>query len=268
VDVIILLTLIPLLGIATLACRRHHGEGAGRVKCASNLRQIGQGLLLYANQNKGAYPRTIYVADGESKPVWGTGASAKNPFEADGPQPNDVSAAMFLLIRTQDIGAEVFTCPETYADKDPFVTTYPPVRSNFTDVKKNLSYSIANPYPKDGVIKGPYWSGAVGPDFAIAADINPGTAGNGDNVLGVRTGSSANDMKRGNTNNHDDDGQNVLYGDGHVEFHTNPFVASSATTSTQRRRAWSSARRRMATTASCCRWMTDVWSPLPARGEG
>jgi prepilin-type processing-associated H-X9-DG protein len=31
-------------------------------------------------------------------------------------------------------------------------------------------------------------------------------------------------MKQANSNNHEDDGQNVLYGDGHVEFQKNPFV--------------------------------------------
>jgi prepilin-type processing-associated H-X9-DG protein len=31
-------------------------EGAHRVKCASNLRQIGQAIILYANENRGALP--------------------------------------------------------------------------------------------------------------------------------------------------------------------------------------------------------------------
>jgi prepilin-type processing-associated H-X9-DG protein len=31
-------------------------ETANRVKCASNLRQIGQGCVMYANDHKGAYP--------------------------------------------------------------------------------------------------------------------------------------------------------------------------------------------------------------------
>jgi prepilin-type processing-associated H-X9-DG protein len=31
-------------------------------------------------------------------------------------------------------------------------------------------------------------------------------------------------MKQANSNNHDGDGQNVLFGDGHVEFLQNPFV--------------------------------------------
>ena len=31
-------------------------------------------------------------------------------------------------------------------------------------------------------------------------------------------------MKQGNSNNHDEDGQNVLFGDGYVEFVQSPFV--------------------------------------------
>ena len=61
-------------------------------------------------------------------------------------------------------------------------------------------------------------------EFAVAADINPGTAGTGDNVLHPTTTSGARNMKFANSDNHDHDGQNVLFGDGHVEFLQNPFV--------------------------------------------
>jgi prepilin-type processing-associated H-X9-DG protein len=53
-------------------------ETANRVKCGSNLRQIGQAMLLYANENRGAYP----------------------------PRPED-------LLLTQDIESIVFVCPST-----------------------------------------------------------------------------------------------------------------------------------------------------------
>jgi prepilin-type processing-associated H-X9-DG protein len=36
-------------------------ETANRVKCGSNLRQIGQGILLYANENKGNYPPNLGI---------------------------------------------------------------------------------------------------------------------------------------------------------------------------------------------------------------
>jgi prepilin-type processing-associated H-X9-DG protein len=42
--------------------------------------------------------------------------------------------------------------------------------------------------------------------------------------MAVTTTSSARDMKQGNSNNHDEDGQNILFGDGHVSFEQNPFV--------------------------------------------
>src|SRR4029453_10123091 len=64
---------------------------------------------------------------------------------------------------------------------------------------------------------------AIGAEFAVAADMNPGTT-NGDNVNFPTTTSSAKDMKQANTNNHDKDGQNILYGDGHVAWESNPFV--------------------------------------------
>ena len=217
IDVIVLLLCVGLgilVGCYT-GCRSR--ETANRVKCASNLRQIGQALLLYSNDYNGAYPRVAYVGGADPKPVWGT----------DG-QPNDVSATLFLLLKTQDITAEVFICPSSNAEKDDYGggNNRPLDRLNFSGVKKNLSYSLHNPYVKDGLVPAgdqTYWTAGMGAEFAVAADINPGTGG-GDNVLAPTAKSSAKEMKPANTNNHDKDGQNILYGDGHVAWESNPFV--------------------------------------------
>jgi prepilin-type processing-associated H-X9-DG protein len=227
-DLFVVVVLIPLLAIAFLACQQQHEHGSNRVKCASNLRQIGQAILLYANENKGAYPRTTYVGGEVVHPVWGTGAPATQPFAANGPQPNDVTAAIFLLLRTQEIGAEVFTCPSTYTEKWDFGGGSNTALnwSNWegrAGVKLHLSYSYANPYPDDAAVKKGYkLTTALTAEFAVASDLNPGAA-NGSNVLNVITTSSSSAMKLGNSRNHDQDGQNVLYGDGHVEFEQNPF---------------------------------------------
>jgi len=225
-----LIVLICCLGLGILVgcfAGRNGHETSARVRCASNLRQIGQALLLYANDNGGHYPRVIYIPGADPKPTWGTGAAGNNPFVDV--QPNDVTAAMFLLLRTQDITSEVFTCPSSNAERDVFGggTNYPINRANFTDVKKNLSYSMHNPYVKDGLIPTDdktYWTSNMSAEFPIAADINPGTAGNGNNVMKPTTTSSAREMQFANSNNHDKDGQNILYGDGHVSWETNPFV--------------------------------------------
>src|SRR5437016_3605058 len=39
--------------------------------CASNLRQIGQAMHMYANENRGAFPRTIYDPAQANTPVVG-----------------------------------------------------------------------------------------------------------------------------------------------------------------------------------------------------
>jgi hypothetical protein len=96
-------------------------------------------------------------------------------------------------------------------------------------VQRNLSYSYANPYPDQTATSSGYkLNNSLGAEFAVASDINPGDSlsspgGTNDNVLAVTSTSSARDMKQANSNNHDEDGENVLYGDGHVEFQTNPF---------------------------------------------
>jgi prepilin-type processing-associated H-X9-DG protein len=224
VIVLLLCVGIGLLVGCWSSCRSR--ETANRVKCASNLRQIGQAMLLYANDNGGHYPRVTYVAGPEPQPVWGTGAANKEPMT--GVEPNDVTAVWFLLLRTQDITSEVFACPSSNVEKDVFGggTNGPLDRANFTDVKKNLSYSVHNPYVRDGVIPAgdtSYWTTSMGAEFAVAADISPGVAGGG-NVLVVTVKSSAKDMRQANSQNHDGDGQNILYGDGHVAWESNPLV--------------------------------------------
>src|SRR5437667_311918 len=234
VELLVVIGIIALLISILLPSLNRARETANRVKCASNLRQIGQAILLYANENKGNYPRTITSISATVVPTWGSGAVGwSDPFLANSMVTNnDVSAALFLLMRTQDIGSEVFTCPSSNAEKWDFGgganTALNWSNWNSTaGVLKNLSYSYQNPYPdQNAVSSGFKLNTSISAEFAVASDINPGTTGTNDNVLAVGTTSSARDMKQGNSNNHDEDGQNVLYGDGHVEFQQNPFCGT------------------------------------------
>jgi len=82
-----------------------------RIRCAANLRMIGQAIQMYANENKGNYPRTRYDIKTVNKVATFTNWRAKNPFGEDGPVPNDVTAAVFLLLRTQELPIEATICP-------------------------------------------------------------------------------------------------------------------------------------------------------------
>src|SRR4051812_37435343 len=94
-DLIIVLVLVALLVPVLFQASYRFAETAYRVKCGSNLRQIGQAMMLYAVDNRGEYPRTVYQAG--VSPTQFTGVYAPNPFGAGGPAPNDVTAALFLL---------------------------------------------------------------------------------------------------------------------------------------------------------------------------
>jgi prepilin-type N-terminal cleavage/methylation domain-containing protein len=201
-------------------------ETANRVKCGSNLRQIGQAMLLYGNENKGNYPRTIYQRDKAITQY--TGLEAKDPFAKDTAiKPNDVTAAIFLLIRTQDITPDVFVCPST--DLQPVKFAANTSAQDFGNFKSGdtLGYSIANPYPSTKAIEVGYkWNVTLGAEFAIAADMNPGQFEGADvtPAKGPRDERAPNTaMRMANTYNHNRDGENVLYADGHVEFVSNPF---------------------------------------------
>src|SRR5438093_2472338 len=77
-DLAVSVVLILLSAGYTLAQFARAQETANRVKCASNERQIGQAMLLYANDNRGKYA-----------PDLGT------------------------LLMTQDITIDVFVCPSS-----------------------------------------------------------------------------------------------------------------------------------------------------------
>lgn len=198
---VLLAILLPALEVAR--------ERANTLRCASNLSQIGVALLIYSNENHGSYPRTMF--DPAAPICAGTNPAASNPFASGGPQANDVTAALFLLIRTEGIPAVIFCDPytdelATEPDSAPNIGS----RSNFTDFRKNLAYSYANPYPNQAVLQNYQFTNRINPGFALAADLNPGT-GPGKN-----------------SRNHEGRGQNVLFADNHVSWETGTNVGVDA----------------------------------------
>ncbi len=266
VELLVVIGIIALLISILLPALGKARDAANRSVCGSNLHQIGLAMLIYAADNHGNFPRTYWQQNGlngftyynsASDHTWQGMRAFSNPGSTDPfanltawngdditanqapnskrPGDNDITAALFLLIRIQHLNPAVFICPGRggfYPDK---LNNLPPMqRSNFSS-PWNLSYSVAimYPYTEASAWSLNYqWGVKCKPDFAIMADLNPGESFNGSNgrncvvtISHLYNGTgpqTPNDPARiqrlANSNNHQKAGQNVLYADGHVQW--------------------------------------------------
>jgi len=188
-------------------------------QCAAHLQQLGQATRMYVLEN-GSLPRTRYEPGMQI--VAGTGAGVADPFAADGPRANDITAAIHLLRKAQRLQTDLFVCPFSDSDMAVAETVDARLQSNFSDYRRNLGYSFATPYFESS--RPVRVTRLLGASFVLAADINPGFAGLGDNAALPTIESRGRELRMANSVNHNKDGQNVLFGDGHVEWTSTAFT--------------------------------------------
>jgi hypothetical protein len=153
--------------------------------------------------------------------------------------PGNVSTGMgggimqdvFYLVGKGDVGAKQFLCksdPASVSQSNSPVanTAYPYYSPNyFTNSSAGASadfcysYSFATPFFSGGgsTVIGAWWKNSMDSSCPVAGDLNPGSVWSANAAV----------VRKGNSVNHQGDGQNLGYGDGHAEFSRTPIVGEA-----------------------------------------
>jgi hypothetical protein len=212
----------------------HHSPRRG--VCASNLKQIFTSMYTYGQDYNGAFPQVMpgEIIIGEDKAVKNLKPGLpENPFKDFPAGANhSVSENLWLLCRGEFSQSEIFICPNAPeagsridlkdgagAGVECFVN-FP-----WRDSGVTISYSFIQPWSRFGdTAKGSWdmWSADTDPRLVLGADANNGRQ---PDYKGKNNQLSFEEMKeKVNSTNHEGDGQNVMWGDGHVTFDKSSYA--------------------------------------------
>jgi len=199
------------------------------IVCGFNLSTLGKAILIYA----GDYDEKWPIAGGANSvwtariPDW----KANNPIDAFDLQADksggraSISSSLYLLVKYCDVTPKTFVCKGDYG-----TTPFKPAKYGVNDElrmdlwdfgpnpPKHCSYSYHQPY-------GPYpLTTSCEPGLAVAADRNPWIDSPFQKARDFQAfdpNGGTEQIRAGNTCVHKEDGQNVLFLDGHVSFKRN-----------------------------------------------
>jgi len=240
VELLVVIAIIALLmGILMPALARVR-QIAFRMVCGTNLSGIGKAMLIYANDYEDEFPRAGGRNSSWAGQLGGTnGWLAENRFLAYGLDGSGsggaatITSSFYLLVKYAEVTPKSFICKGDSGTNEFKPSDYPGAAQfelidlwDFgPDAREHCSYSYHMPYGLYSLTT------SSEPGMAVAADRNPfidSPAAEAASKIEMFN-SSFNPtggkelVNIGNAIQHQEDGQNVLFMDSHVEFAKNPF---------------------------------------------
>lgn len=223
--IVVIISITILIGTLLLLPSVFKG-GPFQMSCARNLAVLGKVMQLYCNDYNGNYPHA-----GGPNTIWARYTKdwdANNRSDAYALDSNgtsgqaSISSCLYLLVKHYQVKPELFIC-----GGDSGVRVFKPAEYGISkkDLTKlwdfgqepelRVSYSYHTPFNEYALTT------ASDPGMAILADRNPWITSeaaehrryNSFNPYGDRE-----NIKKGNSLSHQEEGQNVLFVDGHVGF--------------------------------------------------
>ena len=231
VELLVVIAIIALLmGILMPALARVR-QIAFRMVCGTNLSGIGKAMLIYSNDYDDELPRS-----GGRNSTWSQRINnwqATNRFQAYGVSANgdggvgSISSCFYLLVKYSEVTPKSFICKG-----DSGAGEFKPANYNAgnrdlielwdfgPDPTEHCSYSYHMPFGLYALTT------SSEPGMAIAADRNPFLAqpmAEPKNFAAFQVEAGKEALRAGNAHQHQDDGQNVLFLDSHVNFEKRPY---------------------------------------------
>jgi prepilin-type N-terminal cleavage/methylation domain-containing protein/prepilin-type processing-associated H-X9-DG protein len=237
IELLVVVAIIALLIGILLPSLSRAREVANRTVCASNLTGLFKAMYTYSVTNRDKFPK--YHSQGASGSVTGfieRGRNTTDQATVLTDLEDNATAALWLIVRDGSADTKSFLCPsDKLGEPDPVVQIngiqYTQTAVNLANtwdigLPKSLSYSLMNMYDVNALI---HWSSGATAAYAIMSDDNNAsinsvhTSIKGDNL------STREIKQQENSQIHaDGEGQNLLFGDGHVSFETDPYQGQSS----------------------------------------
>jgi len=259
IELLVVVAIIALLISILLPSLARAREIAKRAVCASNMRGVGQGMKVYANDNFDWYPTAPFkegtTGDGVSAVqfVGKMGYQLLTQVQTAWNSGVHPSRSLFMLVIDGTCTSKQFVCPSSGDTEDD-------MRNKFSGGEKAcqvgvdrfdfrgynfLSYGYQLPFgpqakpnenldPRVAVLadKGPYFEAGSGPADGAwdSKDQQTASAQTGDQI-GLELSEPSDVLKADNekwrsynSRNHAGEGENILFQDGHAEFLKKPIA--------------------------------------------
>jgi prepilin-type processing-associated H-X9-DG protein len=231
--IIVVFVCLFLLAIVPPAFQQSRIDSS-RITCRRNLSVMGKVMIIYANDYDDELPR----AGGRTStwsmaiPNW----SADNRFAAYGLSADGsggmatITSSFYLLVKYAEVSPKTFTCPGDSGTTEFKLADDGAGDRELIDLwdfgpepSRHCSYSYHMPYGLYALTT------SSEPGMAVAADRNPwinspsAARKSGDLLSSYNPEGGKEAVKIGNAIAHEEEGQNVLFLDGHVNFEESPL---------------------------------------------